>query len=199
MRYTHTKQLLVTPPPIEPVSLSEAKRHCRIPDAFTDDDSTIASLITSARQLLEEECWSAFITQTWDFWWDRFWWKLFVPHCPLQQVVKFQYVSNASPWPQIDIPTSVWELSATNNLSYARLKYLQTWPLTRGYRDDVYMRVTLGYGDAPGDVPMPIRHAIKLLVGDGYNNRENSVVGVVSTKISHGVDALVAPYRLNEA
>jgi len=41
-----------TAPAVEPVSLSEAKTHCRVDTS--DDDAYIGSLITVAREYLEE-------------------------------------------------------------------------------------------------------------------------------------------------
>jgi uncharacterized phiE125 gp8 family phage protein len=59
------------------------------------------------------------------------------------------------------------------------------------------MRVSLGYGTTATSVPMPIRHAIKLLVGHWYANREEAQTEVPQ-RIAMGVDSLIAPYRLNK-
>jgi uncharacterized phiE125 gp8 family phage protein len=54
-----------------------------------------------------------------------------------------------------------------------------------------------GFGDAAEDVPSAIRHAIKLLVGGWYENREESVIGVsvASLPVSLAAESLIAPYR----
>ena len=45
------------------------------------------------------------------------------------------------------------------------------------------------------DVPAPIIQAIKLLVGDFMENRENTVIGV-SVSSTDTVKMLLAPYRV---
>ena len=194
--FTRTKESLFAAPTIEPVSLDDLKRHCRV--SGDEDDAYLADLIVVARQHLEQICWSSFITQTWDYYWDRFWWKMFIPRPPLLTVVSFQYTPPGG-GALLSIPTSIWELSCENQCPFARLEYLQTWPLTRGYRDDVVMRVTSGYGPAASDVPMPIRHAVKLLAAYMYLNRGDELAANPSgAGIAMGLDALITSYRFNE-
>jgi len=52
-----------------------------------------------------------------------------------------------------------------------------------------------GYGDAAGDVPEPLRQAIRQLVAYWYDNRGLAAVGAV-TALPTTVAALIAPYRL---
>lgn len=63
--------------------------------------------------------------------------------------------------------------------------------------DAVRVELVAGYGSEPEDVPEAIRHAIKLLVGGWYENREESVIGVsvTSLPISLAAESLIAPYR----
>ena len=79
--YHRTQELLITPPAIEPVSLTEAMQHLRLDGQY--DADYVQALITAARTTLEQYCWSAFITQTWQYWWDRYWWKMFIPRPPI--------------------------------------------------------------------------------------------------------------------
>ncbi len=55
--------LLTTPPLVEPVSLTEAKTHLRVPHG--DDDVLISVLITSARRRIETRTGLRLITQNW--------------------------------------------------------------------------------------------------------------------------------------
>ena len=55
--------ILTTPPVAEPVSLSEAKAHLRI--THSDDDTYIASLITTARRMMESRLSLALMPQAW--------------------------------------------------------------------------------------------------------------------------------------
>lgn len=199
MGYTRTKEQLTVAPAIEPVSVGEAAYACRI--FGHDEDAWLATEITSARKRLEKLCWSSFITQTWDFWWDRFWWKMFIPYGPIyprnsvSAVSVFEYRISVGPWPWTPVPSTIWELSEERELPFARLQYLQTWPITRGYRDDIHIQVQLGYGPNPSDVPEPIREMILLMVANRYMNR-GDVAG--DLPIPERAWNLVTDYRFKE-
>lgn len=281
MAYHRTNELLISPPAVEPVSVQEAQWHLRLDESF--DAAYVQSLITVARTQIELWCWSAFITQTWQYWWDRFYWKMFIPRPPIRvgynsgvitsvsqatgvvtvvlataaqdqflatlyagqsitisgvsiagyngtftiasltangftyalggslepgtggaaatgnnggvQFVKYllpQALSEA-PSSYVALPYSVWETSQESQLPFIRMAYLQTFPVTRGYRDDVTAQVVCGYGNNPSDVPIPLRQAIKVLLTHLYFNR-----GEVPAEPSKAIDMLIAPYRFNE-
>ena len=95
--------------------------------------------------------------------------------------------NSAGPNSYYTLPYSIWETSAENGLPYIRAAWLQTWPITRGYRDDVTAQVVCGYGQLATDVPLPIRQAIKLLVAHMYANR-----GEVPAEMPKAIDALDA-------
>lgn len=61
---------LITPPAAEPVTLAEARAHLRLEVA--DDDAYLLSLITMARQYVEEVCWRGLVKQTWELVLDSF-------------------------------------------------------------------------------------------------------------------------------
>jgi uncharacterized phiE125 gp8 family phage protein len=52
-----------------------------------------------------------------------------------------------------------------------------------------------GYGDAPSDVPQPIRQALLLLIAHWYENREPVEIGATATPIPGTVSDLLSPYR----
>src|SRR5256885_1384018 len=56
--------------------------------------------------------------------------------------------------------------------------------------------ITCGYGDAPGNVPEPLRQAIRLLVAHWYENRGLVAVGHEMAVLPQTVAALIAPYRV---
>jgi len=56
--------------------------------------------------------------------------------------------------------------------------------------------VAVGYGDAPGDVPQPLRQAIKLLVAHWYENRGLIALGQPVAVLPASAAALLAPYRV---
>ena len=165
-----------------------------------DDADYVQSLITVARQTLEQWCWLSFIQQTWQYWWDRFWWKMFLPRPPVR--VGFNPVVNpGDPMRPLQntncggvsyvgylLPQAISEAPSVlrdpahdrvgneqgKRASLSRMAYLQTFPVTRGYRDDVTAIVVSGYGPKPSDVPMPLRQAMKLLIAYLYRTAAKS-------------------------
>jgi len=73
-------------------------------------------------------------------------------------------------------------------------EYLENWPSVR--LDDKAVQVTYlaGYGGA-ANVPTPAKHAIKMLVGHWYANRESVLVGSISKELEFAVSALLANLR----
>lgn len=63
---------IVTPPSVEPVTVTEARLTCKVYDDVTSEDAFIAMLIASARQDAEKITWRAMVTQTWKLVADRF-------------------------------------------------------------------------------------------------------------------------------
>jgi uncharacterized phiE125 gp8 family phage protein len=56
--------------------------------------------------------------------------------------------------------------------------------------------IATGYGDAPADVPQPLRRAIELLVAHWYENRGLIATGQSVAVLPAAVAAMIAPYRV---
>jgi len=81
---------LVTPPSVEPITLSEAKLHLRV--IQDNEDALIESLITAAREYCEDFQNRAYVEQTWKLTFDE--WPEFpfeLPKPPLISVEKIEY------------------------------------------------------------------------------------------------------------
>ena len=50
--------------------------------------------------------------------------------------------------------------------------------------------------DSVGNVPEPIKTAMQLLIGDVFENRENTVIGTITTSLQFALEAHLWPYRL---
>jgi uncharacterized phiE125 gp8 family phage protein len=68
------------------------------------------------------------------------------------------------------------------------------------YPDAIQIEFEAGYQDLNSPtveaIPEPIRQAAILLIGDYYENRVNTVLGVVPAELPTAVSALIAPYRI---
>jgi uncharacterized phiE125 gp8 family phage protein len=181
--------ILLTPPSAEPWTLAEAKAFLRV--EHDDDDAIIASLIAAARGQVEALTRRALLTQSWRFVLDR--WpadgRLSLRMAPLRSVTAarvYDYAGNAS---AIDLERFVVDTAANVIAS-------PCWALPVPGRSTagIELDVQLGYGALAGDVPDPLRHAIRMLVAHWYENR--AAVGAGAAMLPAGVGALLAPYRV---
>lgn len=186
---------LVTAPAAEPLTTAEAKSHLRVD--LTDDDTLIDAYITAARQYVEEDLGRALVTQTWDYTLDAFpsdGSAIRLPRPPLRSVTSVTYVDSAGATQTLSSANYI--VNTGKRYGEISLAYGQTWPATREQANAVTVRFVAGYGDALA-VPEPIKTAMRLVVGDFYDLRSGSIVGV-SYAQNPAVMALLGPYRLVE-
>lgn len=107
----HQRNKLITPPAVEPVSLAEAKQHCRVD--FPDDDAVITGMILAARLFCEKELRRTFVTQTWETYLDYWPWQMgsyrgsYIP-----QIQGYPY----TPWSTIQVDNP--DLLSVASISY---------------------------------------------------------------------------------
>lgn len=180
---------LVTAPAVEPITLTEAKEHLR-EDGVGQDSLIEDVLIPAARQYVEKRTWRALITQTWDFTWYRFpigpGLGLSLP--PLQSVTSVTYYDTDNALQTF--ASSNYIVDTSMEPGTIRLLEGVSWPDTYARPSAVIVRAVVGYGVA-ADVPAQYKHAMNLLVGHWYANREGVVTGTVSTRVQDTVDALM--------
>jgi uncharacterized phiE125 gp8 family phage protein len=183
---------LVTAPGKETVLLSHAKAWLRV--EHTDDDTLITGLIASARVRAESETARAFITQTWDLKLDAFSDSIPLPLPPVQSVTSIKYIDTDG----AEQSFTDFVLTQCKGITYIVLAYEKSWPAIRSVPDAITIRFVAGYGDDPGDVPEPIKSAIKVTVADYYENRESIVIGTSAVEInSIAAKNLLSFYRVN--
>lgn len=187
---------LVTPPAVEPVSVADVKAHLRVD--IDDDDTLLGGLITAAREWCEMFTWRAFIEQTWDYglggWPAR---AIAVPRPNLLSVTSVTYYDEANASAVFN--SANYYVDTLSKPGRIVLNAGSNWPsATLRPVNGVIVRFVAGFGDEGTDVPEAIRTAIKLLVGDLYENRESTIVaqGVSVVDAPFGVKALLMPYRM---
>lgn len=182
---------LITAPAAEPVTLAEAKTHLRV--EVDAEDDYITALIVAARQHVEQATGRRLITQSWRGYSDVLSGPIeLTPN--LQAVSEIRYVDSDGD-SQI-LGTGLYDVDTTGIVGSVRIAYDQTWPDSRGDTNGVQVDFTAGYGDAGTDVPEPIRHAMKLIIGNLYENREAVVVGTIAGELPQGVDLLLNYYKV---
>ncbi len=201
-------------PSIEPVTVAQAKSHCRID--ISDDDTLMATLITSARQVVEGYIQDRLITQTLNVYYD-------ICDEPFGRAFDFYDTTlsrnnySATAHRMLTLPVK-HVISVTSLTSYAddaaatvlstsayfvsanrmALNQNYNWPTLLRLVDCVKVILVAGYGPAATDVPGPIKGAILELIAHWYENR-SAVFDPMSpapnqTMMPYGVTAMLAPY-----
>lgn len=187
---------IVTPPAEEPITLAEAKAHLRV--TFDDDNSYITDLIIAARQWFEEQTYQQVITATWDLLLDEFPTgddPIRIPRAPLASVTSVSYTDTAGDpqtWSSDD-----YKVSATRQPGIIRPAYGEVYPIARAEADSVTVRFVAGYGAASA-VPDLIKAAIKLIVGQMYEFREELISGTIINQLPTGAQRIIAMYDLGD-
>jgi hypothetical protein len=204
--------IVVTPPACEPVTVDQARRHCRI-DATYDDD-LLTGYITAARSIAEAYCNRAFITQTLQ-------WTMansqppasawpFVPSGPIFVLpLWFNWADIGGSWLElpraptrgvVSVSMGFWgqypDTALVADTDYfvdtamqpGRIR-LQNQPTNA--QDHVQVQFIAGYGATPAAVPAQIITAILWIVAFLYENR-----GDTDAVMPKAAAAMLAPFRL---
>lgn len=187
-----------------PVSVADAKEHLRIVD-FTDDDDYIGALIDAATTWCEDYCDRTFADKQYTVAFDDFFGtRIELPRPPVRlnanaasATVTISYVDTGG-----TTQTLTWSQSGTQQFRLDRdhvpglvyPKYLEVWPSVRIDDKSVQITYLAGYGGS-ANVPTSAKHAIKMLVGHWYANRETVLVGSISKEFEFAASALLAPLR----
>jgi len=180
---------VITQPTIQAVSTEDLKDHLNI--IHDEKDDLIDNFIEVARETLEKRHNVTFATKTILLTFDK--WPDFpveLPKPPLAEVTKIEYKDdegNVTEWDSANYVVD--EYSFIPRVALADDYDIPT--------DDLYpvnaIQITYDAGySSQSDIPATYKHAIKLLVGEWWNNREETVdIGAVPQKIKDGVDALM--------
>lgn len=187
---------VTTAPTVYPVTLEEAKTHLRI-DA-NDQDAYINGLIAVAVELAQVQAGRQFCTATLtlklaSFPADNS--RIELPRPPLARVTSITYKDGAGTTQTLAANTD-YEVVTDEVKGFVAPCYGETWPSTCGGAEDVTIIYVAGYGTAAA-VPAAVKHAIKLILGDLYANREAQLDYAVTE--NQAVVNLLATVAVREA
>ena len=182
-----------TEPAVEPVTLAEAKAHCRIDT--TDDDAYLATLVTAARTYVEDVLDITMITTILEARYDCFpLWELTLPRPPLaSQTVTVIYRDEAGTDSTITSAANAFQSDPYATPGRIYPLYNGVWPSVRGDETCVTVRWSAGYGGSGSTVPATLKHMILILVAHWYANREPVVsANMQMQNIPHTFETLLA-------
>lgn len=190
--------VITVPPSVLPLDVADVRGHCYA-DPDGADDTLLSAYLTAAVDQVQALTGLRLISQTVKLTraaFDDDGWYLRLPIGPVQSVA-FTYLDAAGATQTLD--PAIYALTGTGSLAAAvSLIGGKSWPMLLDHPAAVTCTVQAGYGASGSTVPGSILHAIRLLVGDYYANREDTIAerGVVPATMPNGVDALLANYRI---
>lgn len=158
-------------PPADPlISLEDAKAHVGASD-YDEVDDQLTALIESATDTIEGPTSTgvAFVTQTWRATMDRLPSTFSIPLGPIQSITSITYVDQAGETVTVDPDTYHTDFDRHPAL----VAFYSAPPVAACVPGSVKVTFVAGYGD-PSDTPAKARHAVRLLVGEWFKNREAS-------------------------
>lgn len=184
---------IITAPSVEPVTLAEAKSHCRVDGS--DDDALITALIVAARESAEHETGRALCTQTREIAFDEFADELVLRGAPVQSVTSVKYINDSGV--ETTLANTEYSLDSDSEPGIVSLAYGKSWPTVRLIANAVRVRYACGYGLAAA-VPQSIKQWILLAVGTMYAQRETVGSNQSAALPDRFWHRLLDPYRIYE-
>jgi len=184
-------------PAVEPLALPDAKTHLKIETSVTDDDALVTSLIKAARQHVEEHTHRKLIEQTLQTRFDTFPASngaILVPWPKLMSLTSLQYIDTNGTTQTLTVTTD-YVVDAYSEPARIVPAYGKNWPTTQAMINAVTLEYEAGYG-AAANVPEAIVHAMKLIIGHWYQNREAVVLGTITAEVPQAARALMDHYRV---
>jgi uncharacterized phiE125 gp8 family phage protein len=189
----HDALELLEAPATTPVSLAEVRRQLRI--EHEDDDLLLVRLINVAVAYTDVKgaLGHAMISQKWGQW---------VTSTPEQAVkltlgpvISVDAVKYYDTDGNLQTDTlSNYEIYGTQFAKTIGPKEGFNWPVAEDRSDAIRIEYTIGYGTSASDVPDTLRHAMMMLIGHWYENRETTMMDELSN-IPYGFDALMDMHR----
>jgi uncharacterized phiE125 gp8 family phage protein len=183
--------VVTVPPTDEPISTADAKAQCRV-DGTTADDGLIDGLVKAARIHVEKYCGIRLFTQTIEMRCSSFSDFASLADAPIASITSIEYLDPTGTLQTLD--PAVYEALLYGLSPRVRLKPNQSFPAVYRADDAITVTAVAGFG-AAADIEDPILHAIKLLVGQWYDNRAPIAVGDTVNELPNAVTALLANYR----
>ena len=177
-----------TAPAVEPVTLAEAKAHCRV-DASADD-ALIQGYITTAREWVEDYIDRALVTQQLVMRLDAFPLEIELPRPPMiasgtATAVTITYVTGEAGG-TATLSASSYRVDRDSTPGVIRNLYGGSWPSHLLDQNSVTVSWWAGYGDA-ASVPQRVKSAILMCVHELYEKRGDGQMPAAAMRLLDSV------------
>lgn len=182
---------LITAPATLPVTIDEVASHIRVSD---DPDETyyLTSLIDSAAAYIDGVYGMGFcmMPQTLELMIDQFTNTIKIPVYPVSSVVSIKYIDTEGT--EQTLEESKYTLNSYGNMPTVAPSYNEQWPSTRNISGAVKIQFIAGFSALPQD----LKHAVLLLVGHWYDNREAATSSGTFSETPFAVKAILNKYAV---
>lgn len=170
------KAYTITTPNLDlPVALDGMKRNLRMDDLSHEDD-TIQAMVMSAASHIEKQYGLSLLTQTIKEYWSAFPCTASEPMMlriqPIQSITSVEYIDTNGLTQTWD--ADEWAYGGYNGTTFIIPLPGFAWPSTWATPNAVIVTYQAGFGDSPDDVPTDIGQALKFMVTDMFEKREDS-------------------------
>jgi uncharacterized phiE125 gp8 family phage protein len=177
-----------TAPAVEPVTLAEAKAHCRV-DASADD-ALIQGYITTAREWVEDYIDRSLVTQQLVMKLDAFPAEIELPRPPMiasgtATAVTITYVTGEAGG-TATLSSSEYRVDRDATPGVIRNLYGGSWPSHLLDQNSVTVSWWAGYGDA-ASVPQRVKSAILMCVHELYEKRGDGQMPAAAMRLLDSV------------
>lgn len=179
-----------TAPASEPISLQDAKDFLRVGNSA--EDGLITSMIAVARETAEEYLGISMLPQVWTITQNTWWTKddpLELPYPPLQSVDSISYIDTAGATQTLTAGTDFY---VSKDREIYPTEAFDAPDLQEDTADAITIVYSTGYASS-SDVPMRLKHFIKMMIGTAYLYREE----ITPMRINDNLKEIMNRYATN--
>jgi uncharacterized phiE125 gp8 family phage protein len=178
-----------TPGTLEVVTLAQAKKQLRLEASFNDEDDLIQSYIDAAVANAENFIGGHIIPGDLVITYDKFESPVIFEAFPLKTITSVKYYADEA---EETLDSEKYALTKQSEKVY-KLRFKEDTPTTAERFDAVTITVACGF--AGNVIPKPVIQAVKMMVAQMYEYREDSFQNNVFNMTNSPAYALLRPYK----